>query len=236
MMLERKIDRLIIYFKSYAVSAMHIIFVQVLRCIGYKSIKYKNKKQWHDGFFYLTATHQTYGKVFIKCEAFGKNVLNELFFYEKIVSALKNINTPHVHEAKSFIFFSYASIEYLDDAKPISKMESKQILKIVDDIKCINEGNIIIRDLKPDNILVSKDKIYLIDYTFCLYKGELGHAGYHELKNRYLLEVLGNKVDGRYGKIWDDMYSMNIIAENFGLDENSKKEISGRIGERSSIS
>ena len=114
--------------------------------------------------------------------------------------------------------------EFLNSHKE-SIEEEKVVLKLIEILDILYSKKIIHRDIRPENIIVTKNKdVKLIDFG-----AALKITDQVDVPNRILF-TLGDKYCDMF--FWDDAYSINKIIDDFKIDLSieTQKELKSRIG------
>ncbi|HIF9310841.1 TPA: hypothetical protein ACX6RK_003084 [Photobacterium damselae] len=188
-------------------------------------------KLWHDGFFYFTGYYKG-NKTYIKAQIFGKDVLNEYYFFNKIEKITnfdgKGFNIPSVYYNKKGVLISYVFFEFLEKARELTYSDRDKVEYIFNSILTLNGNGIILRDLKLSNVMIDEGRVIFIDFTFAKEIDKKNNY-YFELKNKRLLYLLGENYKPERFR-WDDMYSLLIISKKMKCSKIIIDKIQGEIG------
>lgn len=229
-MLERVFYRLIgisLYVVSLLVSLF--VFFKLLLDDNFKKTRFYNLNSWHDGYFYFKSDFKGF-PVYIKCQVLGRDVLNEFFFtriIKRVISDNKiKLEVPNVYINKTNLCYSMVVIEFINATnRTILNSECWNIFCLV---KLLNENNIILRDIKRDNFILTPNGCYLIDFTFSAYSGS-ERQGYFELRNRRVARLLGGNAKPQT-YVWDDMFSLNKLFNNLNANQHLILNVERNIG------
>ena len=153
------------------------------------------------------------------------NIFKEIF----INKIIKNINIPlfyglYFKSGKLFMVFQYINGITFDKFIKINywnnKLIKKYLIQLLKVINYLHTRNIIHCDIKPENILISKNRLYLIDYGCALYcKHNEFTIGYNGSYYWMAPEVMNN----RLYNYKCDIYSFGKIIEYIAIFTNITK-------------
>lgn len=201
-------------------------FRVVISNSSYTNVKFFRKESWHDGFIYFTAINRKRNKVFIKCSFHYKELMNEVFFYKKIKRLIiKNeILKPTV--VNSLIGY-IISFPFVESTRGFSSLTNSEVSSLVDDVFLLNKNGVVLRDFKPDNVLLNGDYLIFIDFTFAHNIEE--DDNFITLKSKYVENNLG--ADCRPSShCWDDAYSLLYFLEDLKLCKNIMERVNSNVG------
>ena len=223
--IKLQIDRCLLFFKEFWVDIYWHNVLDGINKNGYVDVESFSRKSWHDGFFYFVGVNKNEKKVFIKCQFFGLDVLNDIHFNKKIKEIGLKSKLCEIYDSFKINNTEVVVFEYIE--KSNEKVIDEKILSIIfNDIWEINEAGYILRDFKLDNIIISSEEIYLIDFTFAYQDKE--ESSYIVLKNEYIKYVLGS--DKRpMDFVWDDMFSLSVICSDMEISSTLKNKIKDKI-------
>ncbi len=200
---------------------------------------WKPHAQYFSG--YQKSSHQ---KVFVK---FGKK-----YFINREFNAIQFLTSnlpskswlPTIIDSEFDWKFPNIIINYID-GKPLNKFQESLISDDIKDtlsqtffdiIVSLNSLNIIHRDIRPHNIMVSDtNDIVLLDYAF-LTNAKDSDSEFKEIPLTYenlgKLHRLGNRYNPEIGK-WDDAYSVFKICEELHIETSHLTKIKDNIGKLS---
>ncbi len=179
-------------------------------------------RNWHHGFLYFTAIFNQ-KKVFLKVDTQYFMIKNEEAFYNIFGRELKEYLVP-----MAFCYyrssFQVLSTEYFSASElqvdELNEENLKSILLIVDNIYSYN---VIHRDIKLSNFLISDGRLKIIDFSFCI---DLHNKKFKEIdlsleKNIETLKGLNQGLKP-CDLQWNDYYSLSAILSQHKelIDEN----------------
>lgn len=124
-------------------------------------------------------------------------ILNGISFIPKIV-AYNNVNNY-------YIIYEYIEGTSLNNYKFNNVLEILSVLIIIsNEVKKIHDRYIVHCDLKPDNILISNNNVYILDLDNAKYVGE--KVDYGTFRYCSLAQLQGEKADFKF-----DIYALGII-------------------------
>ena len=179
-------------------------------------------RSWHHGFLYFTA-NSGQKKVFLKVDTDYLMIRNEEVFYRLFGEELKEYLVPieFCYYSSSFQVLSteyvYANEFQVDD---LSEITLKSILKIIDKMYSYN---IIHRDIKLSNFLVSNGELKIIDFSFCI---DICGSKFKEVDlslQKNIDTLIGLNEGLKPNQLqWNDYYSLFVILSQHKriIDEN----------------
>lgn len=204
------------------------IFIYVfLITKGYKNVSAFKVKSWHKGYFYFKARDLIHGDVFIKGSLFDSCLRNEEYFSSKINCQIEGVRIPDIYKTISFSFSTLVFIQFLKGTESLNEVSPCQALSIYRFILYCNENDIILRDLKKDNILTDGEVLYFIDFTYAHDRNP--NKGFTLLENQSILSDLGREYrPDNY--VWDDFYSLLILGKELSFKHDLLLKIEKSIG------
>lgn len=210
-----------------------VLYFKLKKSKKFELIRPFKVKQWHDGFFYFTSVFNG-EKVFIKAQLNRKDILNEVYFFNKIKeinnTGKVKINIPKIKSWSEGLISSYVAFEFLNNAIDLAKTDRDNIEYIANVISELNKNGIILRDVKESNIVMVDGLVYFIDFTFAKSVFKEDRSGYFELNKKRTLLLLGEGYKPE-SYTWDDMYSLCIVAKKIGCSPNEIQKLQSKIGQ-----
>jgi len=159
---------------------------------------------WNDGFSYYSGCIKS-DKVFIKCCS-GK--YNTIETEARIRDYPDNEHVPKVIFARRGGQYNVVATEFLiSDTKGIPCEEYvSQCAEILD---YLYENGIVHRDIRPENLVVSKGRVYLLDFGWAIYE-ENNYA----MTKYYQIERMLNEKFRCSMQYFDDAESMYLTIKN----------------------
>lgn len=182
---------------------------------------------WHHGFMYFIANYDS-KKVFVKVDTQHNLVENEIkarqiiskdLYFLEVVDFFRNNQI-------SMVLFPYVNFETLNEIDSVSDKVGymNQCFNL---ISRFNQYGLIHRDIKFDNIIVYKGKLYLNDFVFVK---KIITDEYHHIKFNQISDDNTNfkKDVGIYKQsenIWNDFYSLLMMISSLNTQNFSKKQL-----------
>lgn len=187
------------------------------------------------GYCYYTGFLRNGKKVFIKYGGIAHSAKHEFKTLQKLfVNNSTNFLKPYYYECdkdKKCIITEFVEGCNLNDylaSNDISTEKRDSFLSQIENIaKTLIETNIMHRDIRPGNIIVTKDlRLVLIDTQFAINLETYRELNY-VLENFTKFSTLGEDyAAGKY--MWDDMYSLDKICKDINRESNFIKNKIGK--------
>lgn len=171
-------------------------------------LEWKILKKWQNEEYFYSILKYDEKLYFLKKSIQTKNkidetIKNELKIYNQIKGNSFAPKLIYYNLSKNYILYEYI------DGVSIQKIKDKTykkfyLLQLADAINLLHSKKIIHCDIKPANILISKNKLYLIDYGISKFVGEKNFSG----TIRYCSVEQLKKENASE---WFDIYALGIL-------------------------
>jgi serine/threonine protein kinase len=172
---------------------------------GYYSISFYKIWLWKKNARYFKVYNAAGKCFFLKMKTKDSiNQENEILKYISLRDSNNIRFYPKLIESNTSIF-NYSIYENIEALRIRKKYFGIFFLNQINQILVFLKNNQIIhRDIRPHNILVTKDKIFLLDFEHCVVKGK--SFGDDIMLNRHYSPGLN---------VWDDAFSFKRIVEKY---------------------
>lgn len=190
-------------------------------------------EEWSTEVFFFT-TKFDHKKTFIKVHKDIGKFDREFLVQDYLKNA--GLKVPELLSTGKGKKFQYLLFEYID-GRTLNNVQFDLVSfislldQILDTLQVLSKGGLIHCDIRPENLLFTKDgDLVLIDFEYLVVRGEAGldNLGYEDIER---LKGLG----GRYKRgefYWDDAYSfwliVNEIKNSLGL-KNGQSDIVDKL-------
>jgi len=224
------------YLKLYYFTFLYILPIYIkLNKFNIKKVRFFNFLNWHNGYCYFKGIYL--GKeVFVKVDTKLHLLINDKIAYDLCKDVMQDDLVKVIHhslESKiQFIAYSFIDSIELDESILLNNID---YLDDIVRILCnLSKLDIIHRDIKLDNFLVSNNKLKIIDFTFANSntQKDFKEIDVENSFNCFLLEFLGAGLNPS-PFVWDDYYSFYTILKKIeeGVSISHKEKLNACLKE-----